>query len=315
MESKKKEDLHWSKFKERGSILGIEILVFIHKYLGNWLFKVILFVVMVYFYLTGSIARHSIHHYLSNLNKYKNNITLTKTQLFFKGFRVFYCFGLAIVDKFDAWLGKVDIDDIEIVNDDAYQALLNAQGAVIFSAHLGNMEVCRAIFSSGENKRKLNVITYNEHTPSFNNFLKKVNKDAAINFIHINNFGPADSIQLKQKIEDGEAIVIFADRTSVNNPDSVYNVPFLGEDAPFAVGPFALAAIMDCPVFLMFCLKEQGKYKAYVEEFAQPKKVKRKERTEYFTGLAVKYAQRLEYYCQKTPYQWFNFFSFWRSKK
>lgn len=310
-----KEDLHWSKFKERGSMLGIEVLVFIHKYLGNWLFKVILFPVMVYFYLSGSVARKSIHHYLSNLNKHQHNRVLTQGQLFRKGFRVFYNFGLAIVDKFDAWLGKVSIDDIDIVNKDAYQSLLDANGAVIFSAHLGNMEVCRAIFSSGEHKRKLNVITYNEHTPTFNNFLKKVNKDAAINFIHINNFGPADSIQLKQKIEDGEAIVIFADRTSVNNPDSVYQVPFMGEDAPFAKGPFALAAIMECPVFLMFCVKEKGRFKACIEEFAQPKKVKRKERNDYFTGLAIKYAQRLEYYCQKSPYQWFNFFNFWHNTK
>ena len=270
---------------------------------------------MIYFYLTGSVARSSIHQYLANLSQHKSNVVLTKAQLFRQGFRVFYYFGLAIVDKFDAWLGKVNIEDIDIVNKQDYQALLDAPGAIIFSAHLGNMEVCRAIFSSGEQKRKLNVITYNEHTPSFNNFLKKVNKDAAINFIHINNFGPADSIQLKQKIEEGEAIVIFADRTSVNNPDSVYNVPFLGEEAPFAKGPFALAAIMECPVFLMFCIKEQNRYKAYVEEFAQPKKVKRKERNEYFTGLAVKYAQRLEYYCQKSPYQWFNFFNFWHNTK
>ncbi|XPF95683.1 glycosyltransferase family 2 protein [Colwellia sp. RE-S-Sl-9] len=315
LEQNKPEDLHWSKLKERGFMLGIEVLVFVHKYLGNWLFKVVLFPVMIYFYLTGDVARKSIHHYLSNMYKYKNNVTLTQGQLFRKGFKVFYNFGLSIVDKFDAWLGKVNIEDIDIKNDAAYQSLINANGAVIFSAHLGNMEVCRAIFSTGENKRKLNVITYNEHTPSFNNFLKKVNKDAAINFIHINDFGPADSIQLKQKIEDGEAIVIFADRTSVNNPDSVYNVPFIGEEAPFAKGPFALASIMDCKVFLMFCLKEEGRYSAYVEEFAQPKKVKRKERNEYFSSLAEKYAQRLEFYCRKEPYQWFNFFSFWQNKK
>ncbi|WP_426369006.1 family 2 glycosyl transferase [Pseudocolwellia sp. HL-MZ7] len=308
-------DLHWSKLKERGSMLGIEVLVFVHKYLGNWVFKVILFPVMVYFYLTGDVARKSIHHYLNNMYLHKNNTQLTQGQLFRKGFKVFYNFGLSIVDKFDAWLGKVNIEDIDIKNDDAYQALINANGAVIFSAHLGNMEVCRAIFSTGENKRKLNVITYNEHTPSFNNFLKKVNQDAAINFIHINDFGPADSIQLKQKIEDGEAIVIFADRTSVNNPDSVYNVPFIGENAPFAKGPFALASIMDCKVFLMFCLKEEGRYSAYVEEFAEPTKVKRKERNEYFSSLATKYAQRLEFYCRKEPYQWFNFFSFWQKKK
>lgn len=309
------QTLHWSKLKERGSTLGIKTLVFVHKYLGNWVFKVVLFPVMIYFYLTGTLARKSIHHYLRNMYQHKQNIVLTNGQLFKKGFKVFYNFGLSIVDKFDAWLGKVNIEDIDIKNTEAYHSLLNAKGAVIFSAHLGNMEVCRAIFSSGENKRKLNVITYNEHTPSFNNFLKTVNKDAAINFIHINDFGPADSIKLKQKIEDGEAIVIFADRTSVNNPESVYDVPFLGENAPFAKGPFALASIMECKVFLMFCLKEQGRYSAYVEEFAEPKKVKRKERDEYFTSLATKYAERLQCYCHKEPYQWFNFFGFWQNKK
>jgi len=112
------DDLHWSKFKERGSMFGIEVLVFIHKYLGNWVFKVILFPVMIYFYLSGSVARNSIHHYLNNLNKHQHNTTLTKSQLFTEGFKVFYSFGLAIVDKFDAWLGKVNINDIDIVNDE-----------------------------------------------------------------------------------------------------------------------------------------------------------------------------------------------------
>ena len=99
------------------------------------------------------------------------------------------------------------------------------------SAHLGNMEVCRAIFSHGENKKPLerDYLSTNTHSPSFSNVLmKKVNADSAmVNFVHIENFGPDDTIKLKQKIEDGEAVVIiFADRTSVNNPNSVNFVPF-----------------------------------------------------------------------------------------
>lgn len=307
-----KEQLHWSKFKERGSMLGIETLVFIHKYLGGWVFKVVLFPVMVYFYCTGKQAREGIFQYVENLYGIQHKQPLSRFKKWRNAFAVYYSFGLSIVDKFDAWLGKVKIEDIEIADQEGYEKLLHAKGAVIFSAHLGNMEVCRAIFSSGDNKRKLNVITYNEHTPSFNNFLKKVNADAAINFVHINNFGPDDTIMLKQKIEDGEAVVIFADRTSVNNPDSVYTVPFLGQEAAIAKGPFALASIMDCPVFLMFCIKQQGKYKTYVEEFAKPVKVKRKERDAHFNAMATRYAERLSIYCQKAPTQWFNFFNFWQ---
>jgi predicted LPLAT superfamily acyltransferase len=308
-----KTEKHWSKMKERGSMLGIEVLVLIYKVFGKGFFKICLTPVMFYFYLTGRSARLATWYYLNNLNKVEGIPSKTGLAKFNQGFKVFFSFGLSILDKFDAWLGKVAIDDIEIVDQQAYEALLNANGAVIFSAHLGNMEICRAIFSSGEHKRKLNVITYNEHTPSFNNFLKKVNADSAINFVHINNFGPDDTIKLKQKIEDGEAVVIFADRTSVNNPNSVNFANFLGEEAPFAKGPFALATIMDCPVFTMFCIKQNGKYRTYIDKLADPVKVKRKERAAYFTELTQKFASLLEQHVRLAPYQWYNFFNFWQT--
>ncbi len=308
-----KRELHWSKMKERGSMFGIELLVLVYKIFGKVFFKICLTPVMFYFYITGTSARHATWYYLDRLHIYNGDKTKSGLSKFTEGFKVFFSFSLSILDKFDAWLGKVSIDDIEIVNDEAYQQLLMANGAVIFSAHLGNMEVCRAIFSSGEHKRKLNVITYNEHTPSFNNFLKKVNADSAINFIHINNFGPDDTIKLKQKIEDGEAVVIFADRTSVNNPNSVNFAPFLGEEAPFAKGPFALATIMDCPVFTMFCIKQEGKYRTYIEKFADPIKIKRSQRTEYFNQLTTRFAECLERHILLAPYQWYNFFNFWHT--
>lgn len=307
------KQLHWSKVSERGSMLGIEILIFVYKVFGKGFFKVCLTPVMFYFYITGVSARQATWYYLDNYHKSQNRPIKKGLAKFNDGFKVFFSFGLSIVDKFDAWLGKVRFEDIDIVGDEGFQALSSNKGAVIFSAHLGNMEVCRAIFSHGENKRPLNVITYNEHTPSFNNFLKKVNAESAINFIHINNFGPDDTIKLKQKIEDGEAVVIFADRTSVNNPEAVNFSPFLGEEAPFAVGPFALATIMDCPVYTIFCLHDKGRYRTYIEKLADPVKVKRKERQQYFRALTARFAERLEKHVLLAPYQWYNFFNFWKT--
>ena len=311
------QNQHWSTLKERGSLLGIQCLVFIYKVFGKGLFQVCLFPVMLYFYATGRIARHAAKDYWQQLEITRGAQVSKGVRLHRHAFKIFITFGLAIVDKFDAWLGKIHIDDIDIMNTDCYDKLTSSQGAVILSAHLGNMEICRAIFSSGANKKKLNIITYNEHAPSFNNFLKRINPEAAINFIHVNNFGPDDTIMLKQKVDDGEAVVIFADRTSVNNPNSVNFAPFLSKPAPIAIGPFALATIMECPVFFMTCLKDSasGRYQTYIEEFAQPTKVRRKERKAYFQQLMEKYTSRLEHYCLKEPYQWNNFFDFWRANE
>lgn len=308
------QNKHWSAIKERGSLAGVQFLMLVYRLLGKRVFQLVCSPVIFYFFLTGGVTQKATADYWRQVNISRGVEPMSQLQLFWHGLKMFYAFGMSILDKFDAWLGKIDLKDIDIDENAALEELTQAGGAVVLSTHLGNMEVCRAIFSSGENKRPLNVITYNEHTPTFNNFLKKVNPDAAVNFIHINNFGPDDTIKLKQRIEDGEVVVIFADRTSVNNPGSVEFVPFLSKPAPIAIGPFALATIMDCPVFFMACIKDSksGRYRTYVEPFASPIKVSRKERKTYFTQLMTRYAARLSHYCLQEPYQWFNFFDFWR---
>lgn len=305
-----KPEKHWSKTAERGSIFGIEALIFVYKIFGKGIFKVCLTPVMFYYYLTGTDARKATWSYLDHLHSSANQPKTRGFIKFFGGFRVFFSFGLSIVDKFDAWLGKVNVTDVDLIGDESYQEILTGEGAVLISAHLGNMEVCRTIFSD---KRPLNIISSNAHSPAFNHFMKKANKDSSINFFHIDNFGIDDTIKLKQKIEDKEAVIIFADRTSMNNPNSVNFVPFLGEDAPFGVGPFALATLMDCPVYTIFCLKQQGRYRTYIEKLADPVKINRKQRQIYFKTLTEGFVKRLEKYVRLAPYQWYNFFDFWQT--
>jgi len=40
----------------------------------------------------------------------------------------------------------------------------------------------------------------------------------------------------------------------------------------------------------------------------------RKERQQALNQYAQDYAGRLEHYCRKYPYNWFNFYDCWRSK-
>ncbi|MCU4676656.1 family 2 glycosyl transferase [Catenovulum sp. 2E275] len=308
------QDKHWSSIKERGSVFGIQTLLVCYRILGKRVFQVLFFPVMLYFYLTGGAARSAINQYWQQLTLSQAQPRLNFWQTHYKSFKTFYSFGLAIVDKFGAWTGKINLSDLEIVNQAAYDGLMSEKGCVVLSSHLGNMEVCRALFRNRKTDKKLNIITYNAHAQAFNQVLNKLDPNSGINFIHVDQFGPADTILIKQKIDNGEVVVIFADRTSVNNPASVKLAPFLNKPAPFAIGPFALASVMECPVYLMLCTKSEtnGRYQAHVELFTQQVKISRKMRQAHLQSMIEQYAQRLSYYCQKSPYQWYNFFNFWQ---
>ena len=69
---------------------------------------------------------------------------------------------------------------------------------------------------------------------------------------------------------------------------------------------------MECPIFTIFCLKEKGRYKAYIEKLSDTVKVARKDRNAYFIKLTERFSLQLEKYVKMAPYQWYNFFDFWQ---
>ena len=72
-----------------------------------------------------------------------------------------------------------------------------------------------------------------------------------------------------------------------------------------------LASLMDCPVYLIFCIDDGTGYSIYLEHFKDREKLPRENRESALADLIQIYAQRLEHYCKKAPLQWFNFFDFW----
>ena len=75
---------------------------------------------------------------------------------------------------------------------------------------------------------------------------------------------------LRDKLAAGEHVAIVADRVSVRHMERSLRAPFLGRPAPFPEGPFVLASLLECPVYLLFCLKIDGRYRVFLEPFADP---------------------------------------------
>ncbi|ASM56117.1 acyltransferase [Pseudoalteromonas nigrifaciens] len=303
---------HWSKMQERGNYLGIQTLLFTHKILGRKGLWLILFPVVVYLFITGRIARAASKQFLQQVNLYTGtgqSVTL-RQQL-----KHFCSFADSAFDKIDGWLGRISLSDIEYTNEHLFSQLNEQrQGAIFIGSHLGNLEVCRAL-SQHRSGKVINVLVFTHHAVEFNKMLKKINPNVAVNLIQVTDLGPGLAILLKEKIEQGEIIVIVGDRTSTTTAARSVQVPFLDKPAPFSQGPFILAALLDCPVYFLFCLKDQqsSKYHVIFEQYSNSLKMPRTQRHAILNQVITDYAQRLGHYAAQYPYQWFNFYDFWQN--
>ncbi|MGI2065875.1 glycosyltransferase family 2 protein [Shewanella sp. MF08487] len=304
---------HWSDMKERGSYWGIKLLVQSYRIGGHWLCRTIMYPVICYFFLTGKVTREASLDFLRRVQTLEpQHPKLNQPVGWRDSLNHFLAFGNAALDRIDAWCDRIQLSQVDFPGRQLIvDQLESGKGAVLLVSHLGNLELCRAI-SIHQRKVKVNVMVLTSHAENFNKVLKQLNPDSTLNLIQVTELNPATSMLLQQKIEDGELVVIAGDRTSSNTQGRVMYAPFMGQDAAFPQGPFILASLLDCPVFLMFCLREQGRYRVHLEHFAETLKGPRAGRIDRLQQAVNRYSERLEYFARREPLQWFNFFDFWR---
>lgn len=306
---------HWSSRGERGTALGIKILLMIYTLLGRKAVNGLLKLVIGYYYLTSKTARHASEQYLQQLQHYatQQQIQLPEN---LSTYRHLLSFGHTTLDKLAAWKGDYDTDNLTIYGQHHFDHIVASnQGVVIIGSHLGNLELCRALSQRHKNI-KINALVFTKHAARFNKILKTINPNSTLNLIHVNQLGADTAIILQQKIERGEWVVIVGDRTSVANESRVSWANFLGQTAPFPQGPFILAAVLKTPVYLLFGLRDDSQenphFNVYFEPFSEQITLPRATRNAALQTVVEHYATRLEHYTLQAPLQWYNFFNFWQ---
>ena len=286
----------------------MRVLLFFYALVGRKVLAVFMWPIVAYLYFTGGTSRKASKDYLRRIASKADS---PQTPSSWQGIKHFYSFALSAFDKIDAWTGRITMAQIESNRPGIFDELvLKKKGAVFIGSHLGNLEVCRAL-SHGRFNTRINVLVFTQHAVKFNRILHKLNANVGVDLIQVAEVGADLAIMLKERIDNGEVVVIVGDRTSTTSTGRVSNVEFLGKSAPFSQGPFILASLLDCPVYLLFCLKAGNKYRMYFEHLSDSLKFSRKNRQEELKSVISQYANRLEYYCLQYPYQWFNFFDFW----
>ncbi|MDL5025955.1 glycosyltransferase family 2 protein [Vibrio gigantis] len=312
------EQPHWSRTQERGTVIGIKLLLAVYTLLGRGVFNLILRGVMRYYHLTGKRARNASEQYLFQLKAYaeQQNIELPAE---LNSYNHLLSFGHTMLDKLAAWKGDFSVDNLTIHGQEQFESMVeNKQGVLILGSHLGNIELCRALGRRHSNI-KINALVFTEHAERFNSVMKAVNPQSDLNLIQVTSMGPDTAILLQQKLEQGEWIVIVGDRTSTSKESRSVWAEFLGKEAPFPQGPFMLASVLKAPVFLLFGLRDDSRTKphfnVYFEHFSDKIELPRKTREQSLQQVVQKYANRLQHYTLQAPLQWYNFFNFWTLSK
>lgn len=285
-------------------------MLLIFRVFGRRGFRLLLYPVMAYYYLSQAEARAASKQYLRQVSQFLPE----DERAGLSSFRHFVMFGEILMDKLLVWMGKILRDDVEFETPDAISKIeTERKGGIIIVSHLGNFEVCSAVANQVPNL-KLTILIYTRHAEKFNRLMKRVSGKTEVEIMQVTEISPVTAMKLSERVSAGGYVVIAGDRTPVSGQKRVSRVSFLGREAPMPQGAFVLAGLLKCPVYLMFCLKQHDRYHIYVELLAQKLEFgNRKKRLETLDDAVQKFASRLEFYCLKAPLQWFNFFPYWDS--
>jgi predicted LPLAT superfamily acyltransferase len=291
----------WAAKPERSNTLAIRFIVWVALTLGRSVARLFLYPISFYFLVFAGEARVASRKYLRKVLGREPGIA--------DGFRHIHTFASTILDRVFLLNGRFDKFDVRVHLDDAAQEMVaRRQGCILLGAHLGSFEITRA-YADEIDGPPASVVMYEENARKLNSVLKAINPKMTQ---HVIALGKVDSmLKVEEALQRGEFIGILADRGLEQGAASM-TCDFLGEPARFPTGPLRMAYMLKCPVLLMVGVHRGGnRYDLYFEELMDMSKADLP-RNEMIRQAQQRYVQRIEHYCRDAPYNWFNFYDFWK---
>lgn len=286
----------WFQLSEEGAgKLRLQALKFMFDKFGEFPVRVIAFFVVLSVFLKAKERREASLKFFKIINK--------KHPLY-SSFRQFLNYGNSLVDKFLSVMGELDPLKFELQEEDIFK------NAFFITTHVGNVEVMRSLFQlqSEIEPKRVNIFLQADACKIFNNFLKTLELHIPeIEVFPVEEISPQTSIEISDRLQNGEIVFMAGDRLSAQNENVAYEAEFLNHKVKFPLGTLKFALMLNVPVYFIVCVKDGKKYKIFTEKFVS-EKLKRSEKLE---DLKLQYVKFLEKYTLLYPEQFFNFYDMW----
>lgn len=299
---------HWAQMGESTFVAGIWALYWVHRLMGRRLFRLCMAPVVLVHWLVRPGLRAASLQYLRRLHEAQS--VFARAPGWPQGLRHVALFAETMLDKLLAMAGRYPAEQVRSHGHMAvYQAALAGRGGILITAHMGCLELCQVLAEQQPGFR-LNVLVHTRHAQAFNALLRRLNPDAGVNLIEVSEIGVPTALLLAEKVAAGEYIAIAGDRVPVQQSKTV-EVDFLGHPAPLPIGPYVLASLLKCPLYLLGCVHEGRGYGLYFELLSERVELPRGRRESALQAHAQGFADALTRLLKRSPYDWFNFFPFW----
>ncbi|HEV2607378.1 MAG TPA: acyltransferase [Xanthomonadaceae bacterium] len=299
---------HWADIGETTFAAGIRFLGGVNRWFGRVPFRICLYPVLLFYWMTSATARRASLEYLRRLQATYQ--VFERQPGWRTSLRHFARFAETLLDKTLAMSGRYPLDRLAIDGAEAIVENIDAgRGGLIITAHLGCLELMEASTSLRAGL-KINILVHTAHAESFNRILARLHPEAQVRLLQVSAFNAPTAMLLADRVAAGEWIAIAGDRIPVSG-DRVLRVSFLGKPAPFPAGPYLLASLLDCPVFLMACMHEGTGYRARVYKLADRIQLPRAQREQAMSAYAERFVHWIEERLRESPLDWFNFYAFW----
>ena len=294
----------WKQRPEAGGRLAIWMIRGVARHAGRTVARLLLVPISVYFTLVRGPERRASIEYLSRV--------LGRPAGLLDGMRHVHTFAATILDRVFLLGGRIDEFDVTMRGLDAIHAALDQRrGVLLFGSHLGSFEVLR-VLARKRPEYTIRVVLDKAQSPAMTQLLDELNPEIAAGVIDASQDGPLIVMAIQQACSQGAMVALLVDRVRGEEP----SLPalFLGEEARFPTAPWLIAAVLKVPVVLGFGLYRGGnRYDLDFEVFADTVQAPRGERAAALAALIHRYASRLETFARSAPYNWFNFYDFWRA--
>jgi predicted LPLAT superfamily acyltransferase len=311
----------WHARKERGSELGIRIIVWLYRAGGERIARAVVALVVAYFLATDAAGRRASRAYLSRVARASRDpggAALATTKIpdpprLRHVYRHYHAFGMSILDRAALWLGRRGTFSLDIHGGKELDRVVEGgRGAVLLGAHLGSFDVMR-LYAASDSPIDIHVMMYTAHAPRINRVFERLDRRSGASGVRVHAV-PIEpgafhhALRARELVRAGHVVALLADRMPPGAPPRTCTVTFLGERVRLPRSPFALAHALACPVLVMAGLcTGRRRYEIRIAQLS-PVRDPRVPREIAIDRLAQQYAGWLEPGCLRAPYQWFNFF-------
>ncbi len=293
----------WHELPEQATVRGIRMVVAALLLLGRRAAKPLLWILAAWFVAFRPRVRRTSRAYLRRVGSPARLRDVV---------RHVYTFAQVTADRVFLLAGRAERLRIERRGGEELAAHFRAgRGVVLLLAHLGSWEALR--IHSREYQLRVSILAYYENSRAVTGALRALDPSVEGQLIEIRPGDPSFVFDVEDRIRRGEVVGTMGDRVGFDGKS--VRVPFLGGEASFPTGPYLLASVLRCPVFLAFGLYEApDRYHVVYEPFADEVPLPRgPAREAALRDLAARYAARVEHHCRAHPENWFNFYDFWRA--